>query len=118
MSEILGRLGNDEIFLLFLITTSAVTALTIFLTSRWENIRRAELDTSLKQDMLNRGFSADQIKVVLETSSPASPPLVNLASALGGQQERQAEPQNPSIGVKTYVRGRIRHALLRVAGRI
>jgi|GEM_PF-1917692 len=118
MLEILERLGSDEILLLFLITISAVTGLTIFFTSRWENIRRAELDTSLKQDMLNRGFSADQIKLVLESSSPSGLPLINLASAVGGQRERHAEPQAPAIGVKTFVRGRIRDALLRVAGRI
>jgi hypothetical protein len=35
----------------------------------WYKIRRAEMDTALKQDMLQRGMSAEQIKTVLEASS-------------------------------------------------
>jgi hypothetical protein len=35
----------------------------------WWKIRQAELDAALKQDMLNRGMSAEEIQMVLRTSS-------------------------------------------------
>jgi hypothetical protein len=33
------------------------------------DVRRAELDTALKQDMVQRGMSADEIKTVIEATS-------------------------------------------------
>jgi hypothetical protein len=35
----------------------------------WWKIRRAELDAALKQDMLNRGMSAEEIQKVLRPSN-------------------------------------------------
>ena len=32
------------------------------------DVRRAELDTALKQDMVQRGMSADEIKTVIEAT--------------------------------------------------
>jgi hypothetical protein len=37
----------------------------------WYKLRRAEMDSALKQDMLQRGMSAEEIKTVLEASSRA-----------------------------------------------
>lgn len=33
------------------------------------DVRRAELDTALKQEMVQRGMSADEIKMVIEATS-------------------------------------------------
>ena len=33
------------------------------------DVRRAELDTALKQDMVQRGMSADEIRTVIEATS-------------------------------------------------
>jgi len=35
----------------------------------WRGIREAEINAALKQDMLNRGMSADDIRTVLEAGS-------------------------------------------------
>ena len=35
----------------------------------WYKIRRAEMDTALKQEMLQRGMSSEEIKTALEASS-------------------------------------------------
>ena len=35
----------------------------------WHATRRAELDAALKQDMLQRGMTAEEIKMVLESRS-------------------------------------------------
>ena len=38
----------------------------------WEKVRRAEILAALKQDMLNRGMSVDDIRVVIESGSQGS----------------------------------------------
>ena len=38
-------------------------------TKSWSSVRRAEIDAALKQDMLQRGMSAEEIRTVLEASS-------------------------------------------------
>ena len=35
----------------------------------WHSVRKAELDASLKQEMIQRGMSADEIKQVIEAST-------------------------------------------------
>jgi hypothetical protein len=42
-------------------------------TKAWSSVRRAEIDAALKQDMLQRGMSADEIRTVLEASSQGRP---------------------------------------------
>ena len=39
------------------------------LVGTWKKVRTAEMDAALKQDMLNRGMSADEIERVLKASS-------------------------------------------------
>jgi hypothetical protein len=59
-------LNSPYLFVLaILIITVAVPTITYY----WQKTRRAEIDASLKQDMLQRGMSADDIKTVLESSS-------------------------------------------------
>jgi hypothetical protein len=38
----------------------------------WHVHRKAEINAALKQDMLNRGMSADDIRMVLDTGTPQS----------------------------------------------
>jgi hypothetical protein len=38
----------------------------------WQKVRRAEIVAALKQDMLNRGMSADEIRTVIEAGSRSS----------------------------------------------
>ena len=35
----------------------------------WHSVRKAELDASLKQEMIQRGMSADEIKQVIEATT-------------------------------------------------
>lgn len=35
----------------------------------WHSVRKAELEASLKQEMIQRGMSADEIKQVIEASA-------------------------------------------------
>jgi hypothetical protein len=55
------------------------------LTHYWRRSRQAELDASLKQQMLERGMSADEIVQVLEVKSqPAKVSCGDRRSAGGG----------------------------------
>jgi hypothetical protein len=38
----------------------------------WADVRKTEAVAALKQDMLNRGMSADEIRMVIEAGSPES----------------------------------------------
>ena len=63
MSDVLH---NPFLFVLgILVITVAVPTVTYY----WQKTRRAEIDASLKQDMLQRGMSAGDIRAVLEATS-------------------------------------------------
>ena len=63
MSEVLN---SPFVFVIgILVVTVAVPTITYY----WQKTRRAEIDAALKQDMLQRGMSADDIRTVLEASS-------------------------------------------------
>jgi SOS response regulatory protein OraA/RecX len=47
-------------------------ALTAILTSQWRKHRQTELEMSLKHEMLNRGFSAEEIERVVKASKSKS----------------------------------------------
>jgi len=59
----------------WLIVSSLALLIPIFgvvfgtITSYWSTVRKAELEASLKQDMLQRGMSAEEIKTVIESTS-------------------------------------------------
>ena len=46
--------------------------LTAIIADSWQKTRRAEIAAALKQDMLNRGMSAEDIRTVLEADSKRS----------------------------------------------
>ena len=44
--------------------------------TNWRHVRVAEQNAALKQQMIDRGFSADEIVRVLEAGTPAEPAKV------------------------------------------
>jgi len=46
------------------------------LAHHWYLARKAELDTSLKHEMIQRGMSADEIRLVLDAHGSISPELL------------------------------------------
>jgi hypothetical protein len=61
------ELLQNPLFIIF----AAVTLMSVIptLAHYWYKARKAELETSLKQDMLQRGMSAAEIQQVLEASA-------------------------------------------------
>ena len=58
------------VILAFMVPLTAIIFVT--LTNYWRRTRQAELDAALKQQMLDRGMSADEIVQVLEAKSQPS----------------------------------------------
>jgi hypothetical protein len=59
-------LNSPYLFVLgILVITVAVPVITYY----WHKTRRIEMESALKQDMLQRGMTAEDIKTVLEATS-------------------------------------------------
>ena len=66
MSEFLSKFNGDDLCGLLAIAGGLLCGLVAIVATFWYRIRKAEIAATLKQDMLNRGMSADDIKTVLE----------------------------------------------------
>jgi hypothetical protein len=65
MPEYLSRLNGGELIALVAVVGGLLCGIVCIIGSHWERVRQLEL----KQDMLNRGMSAEEIKTVLDASS-------------------------------------------------
>jgi hypothetical protein len=69
-----GPSGKDlSIVLVFLFV--ALTLVAVFGLIQWRNIEQRRMETSLKQEMLERGMSADDIVRVIEASQTKPEPV-------------------------------------------
>jgi hypothetical protein len=76
MTEYLSKMDPDELmgYLLgFLVVGGGLLcALIAILGYFWHAGRKTEIEAALKQDMLNRGMSAEQIRTVLDAGTKSS----------------------------------------------
>ena len=72
MTDFLSRFNAGEIIALVSVAGGLVCAITAIITGTWGKVRRTEIVAALKQDMLSRGMSADDIRTVLEAGSKVS----------------------------------------------
>jgi hypothetical protein len=62
----LSRFNNGELIGLVSVAGGLVVAIIAIIGHYWHDNRRNEIAGALKQDMLNRGMTAEQIRLVLE----------------------------------------------------
>jgi hypothetical protein len=74
LHDFLSRCKPEDVFVFLVLLLLLIGTLTIFLTIQWRKVRLAEMEAVLKQDMLNRGMSADEIRTVLQTPVAAATP--------------------------------------------
>ena len=72
MSDMLSRMNGGELIGFFAVVGALVIAVSAIVGSLWASVRlaefrtrRAELEAGLKQDMLSRGMSVDEIERVI-----------------------------------------------------
>jgi hypothetical protein len=72
MSELLQRLNGGEIIGLFTVVVGTVVggiiAVTAIVTAHWRKTRQTEQEAALKQEMLQRGLSAEEIVQVIRAT--------------------------------------------------
>jgi hypothetical protein len=72
MSELMSKFNSGELIGLVTVGGGLLVALcgiVLGFFSQWQKTRRVEMLSALKQDMLNRGMSGDDIRTVLESGS-------------------------------------------------
>jgi hypothetical protein len=72
MTEFLSRFDAGETIGLVAVVGGLLCAITAIVAGTWQKVRRSEIVAALKQDMLNRGMSAEDIRTVLEAGSRGS----------------------------------------------
>jgi len=72
MENLLSRLNSDDLAVVIFFTLAFLAGMTVWLTLQWRLHRRTEIEAALKQDMLNRGMSAEDIERVLRASLSGS----------------------------------------------
>ena len=69
MSEILSKLDGDGVIGLFSVVGGLLCGTVAIIMCFWHKTRKLEITAALKQDMLNRGMSADDIQAVIESGA-------------------------------------------------
>ncbi|HEV3006563.1 MAG TPA: hypothetical protein VGX78_18985 [Pirellulales bacterium] len=69
MSELLSKLDSDQLMGLFLGGTAIVGGLLVAIIAVFGSFWHKARELALKQDMLSRGMSADEIRLVLDAGS-------------------------------------------------
>jgi len=69
MSEMLTKLDSDGVIGVIGIVGGLLACVVIALAAAWQKVHRIDATFALKQDMLNRGMSAEDIRIVLDAGS-------------------------------------------------
>jgi hypothetical protein len=85
MEHLLSRIRSDDLVAMVFLALAFVAGLVIWLTWQWRLHRRTEMEVSLKQDMLNRGLSAEDIERVLRAPLSGNCTGTNFGAATGGK---------------------------------
>jgi hypothetical protein len=72
MQDLFSRFTSNEIIGLIAVAGAFLCGIPAIIGGLWLEIRKAELAAALKQDMLNRGMSADEIRTVLDAGTGLS----------------------------------------------
>jgi hypothetical protein len=72
MTDLLSRFDSGELIALVAIVGGSICGIVAILASFWLELRKHEMAMAFKQDMLNRGMSADDIQTVLDAGTKRS----------------------------------------------
>jgi hypothetical protein len=69
MSEFLSKFSGGELIAVVAIVGGMIFGALVMAGEFWHRIRKAEIMARLKQDMLDRGMTPDEIRTVIEAGS-------------------------------------------------
>jgi hypothetical protein len=69
MMELLSKFDSGELIGLVAVAGAFLCGVPAVIMGIWLAIRQTEMAAALKQEMLNRGMSAEEIRIVLEAGS-------------------------------------------------
>jgi hypothetical protein len=72
MTDLLSKFDSEQMIGLVAVAGGLLCGIIAIVGAFWFHIRKAEIDAALKQDMLNRGMSADDIRTVLDAGTDRS----------------------------------------------
>jgi SOS response regulatory protein OraA/RecX len=72
MSEFLARFSAGELIGLVAVVMGPLVAIVAVLATQWRKVRIAEMEATLKQQMLDKGMTPDQIEQVMNASNEPS----------------------------------------------
>jgi hypothetical protein len=73
MTELLSKFSAGELIAIVSIVGGLICGVLVMAGEYWHRIRKAEIAAKLKHDMLDRGMSPDEIRIVLEAGSNKRP---------------------------------------------
>jgi hypothetical protein len=83
MSEVLSKMNGHDLSVMLTFTALALAGLVIGLTAlvtyHWRGVRQFETEAALKQEMIQRGMSAEDIERVLRASAAGAPAACSTA---------------------------------------
>jgi hypothetical protein len=81
MYEYLLRFSPGEMIAIVAVVGGLIFLTAAILADTWQRARKVELEIKLKQDMLDRGMSADEIRTVLDAGKSTT--FSNVSESLG-----------------------------------
>lgn len=69
LDQVIDRLSSGQLLALIIVFLIVTGGLIKCAVTNWRKVRVAEMEAALKQDMLNRGLSAEDINKVLSASA-------------------------------------------------
>ena len=105
MWELLAKFEAGELIALAAVIGGALIAIFAVVSYQWGRVRVAELETSLKQQMLEKGMSADEIEQVMKTTKAPTDTKVGLVQMMiehgyeGEDIERVMKAYNEKCGL-------------------
>lgn len=89
MDTLLSKLHGDEVFVLIIVLSAGVVGLiitvTALLVTNWRRVRQLDIESALKQDMLHRGMTAEDIERVIRATSVPVEDKASTDGAFGKQ---------------------------------
>jgi hypothetical protein len=72
MTELLSKFNGGEIIGIVAVGGSMLVGIVAVIMGSWLESRKAEIAATLKQDMINRGMSAEDIRTVVDAGTKRS----------------------------------------------